>query len=106
MAESLKEKVEQVIWGEEKDAFGQVRALVTEEMKGRIYPGVIWDLQKWARSKTEEHRKAQSRIENIILAVRNNVKDDQDQCLSLLTLSEHHRNIANRYNTALNACEH
>jgi hypothetical protein len=105
MALSLKERVERVVWGEEKDAFGPVSALVIQEMKGRIYPGVIWDLQNWARSKTEEHRKAQSKIENIILAVRSNVKDDQDQCLSLQKLSEHHCQIANRYNKVVIACQ-
>ena len=104
MAESLREKVEQVIWGEEEDAFRPVRALLLEEMRYRIHPGIIWDLQKWARSKMEEHEKAQGRIENILRAVRKNVPDHEDHCPSLLKLSRHHRKIAGRYRSAVNAC--
>jgi hypothetical protein len=105
MAEALKEKVEQVIWDAEKDAFHSVRALVLEEMKYRIYPGIIWDLQKWARSKSEEHRNAQGRIEKILLAVRTNVEDHRDHCQSLQKLVMHHRRIAGRYNSVVMACD-
>lgn len=105
MAEALKEKVEQVIWDAEKDAFQSVRALILEEMKYRIYPGIIWDLKKWAQSKTEEHRDAQGRIEKILLAVKMNVEDHQYQCLSLQKLIMHHRRIAGRYSSVVMACD-
>jgi hypothetical protein len=104
MTESLTEKVEQVIWDLEKDAFHPVRALVLQEMRYRIHPGVIWDLQKWARSKMEEHKSAQRRIDNIIQQVRKNVPDHEDHCLSLKKLSLHHDRMGTRYRVVVNAC--
>jgi hypothetical protein len=81
-----------------------VRALVLEEMRYRIHSGIIWDLQKWARSKMEEHETAQGRIDYILRAVRKNVPDHEDHCQSLLKLSRHHRKIALRYRSVVNAC--
>lgn len=104
-ASSLIEKVEHVIWDDHSDAFRSVRALVLEEMKYRIYPGVVWDLQKWAQSKTEEHREAYRRIDKILQAVKENVQDDQDHCPSLQKLKRHHERIAKRYDDAVFACK-
>lgn len=111
-ASSLIEKVEQVIWdeGQEEDAFVSVHALVIEEMRYRIYPGIVWDFQKWARSKAEEHTVAKNRIETILLKVKenNDVPNDADDfpvCfLSVKKLRDHHERIANRYKRAAMAC--
>ena len=103
MAESITEKVEQVIWGDEKDVFRTVNTLVIKEMRFRIFPGIIWDLQRWARSKAEEHRKEQSSIDNIILAVKQNVEEG-DHHSSLQRLSKHHGDISQRYSAAARAC--
>ena len=104
MVESLKEKVEQVIWDEkEKDVYSSVSALVIREMKYRIYPGVIWDLQAWARSKAEEYSKDELRVDDIILELKKNVAD-QDHNVSLQKLSKHYKEIAERYRIAARAC--
>ena len=103
MTESITEKVEQVIWGDEKNVFGAVSALVIEEMRYRLFPGIIWDLQRWARSKAEEHRKSQSSIDNIILSVKQNVENG-DHHSSLQRLSKHDKDIAERYSAAARAC--
>ena len=103
MTESLTERVEQVIWGKEKNVFHSVHALVIREMRYRLYPGIIWDLRAWARSKAEEHRKTQGGIDNILSAVQKNTEDG-DHHLSLQKLSKHHREIAERYDAAARAC--
>jgi len=104
MAEALKEAVEQVIWDEQKNVSVCVRTLVCREMRYRIYPGVIWELKAWALSKAKEHRKKQSAFDDIILAVKKNL-EDQDYHLSLQKLSKHHGGIAERYRTAAEACD-
>ena len=104
MAESLREKIEQVIWGEEKDVFVPVRVLVMEELRRRILPMIIWELQAWALSKAEEHSQTHVKIDQIILAVRRNVAD-QEYHLSLQKLSKHHKDISLRYSTAADACK-
>jgi Trm5-related predicted tRNA methylase len=101
MAQALREKVDEVIWGEEKDVFSPVHELAIREMRYRLFPGIIWDLQAWARSKAEEHSKIQSNIDNIILSVKKNVEDEH---LSLQKLSKHHGKIAERYRAAARAC--
>jgi hypothetical protein len=82
MAEALKEEVDNVVWDEEQDVFICVTKLIFREMKGRFFHGFIAEVQAWARSKAEEHRKKQRALDDIILTVRTNLKD-QDHHLSL-----------------------
>ena len=109
MTESLEEKMERLVWGKDtptNDVFASARALVVEEMKYRIYPGLIWDLRSRAESKAEEHANTTKRINEIIRAVDKNVKDDssKEHSVSLQTLSAHHAAIAQRYKHVASAC--
>ena len=106
MTELLKEKVEQVVWGKDANVSAAVRAIVLEEVRYRLLLNNIWDLQAWARSKAEEHTQAYSRINTIILSVLKNAEEgEQGNHHSLQKLSQHHKNIAQRYNAAANACK-
>jgi len=106
MSESLKERVDQVVWGTQSSAFVAARLLVLEEMRYRLLPNIIWDLEMWARSKAEEHKQAHTRIEIIILAVRQNADASaQDSHVALEKLSRHHKHIFRRYEDVVRACK-
>jgi exonuclease I len=99
--EALKQEV--VVWDEQQDVSTRVRNLIFREMKRRFFHGYIAEVQAWARSKAEEHRKKQREFDNIILVVRTSLKD-QDHHLSLQKLSRHHGNIAERYSIVESTC--
>ena len=104
MTESLEGKMDRLVWGKDtptNEVFASARALVVEEMKYRIYPGLIWDLRSRAESKAEEHANTTKRINEIIRAVDKNVKDSKEHSLSL---SAHHAAIAQRYKHVASAC--
>jgi hypothetical protein len=77
--------------------------LICREMKYRLFHGFFGEVQAWAQSKAEEHRKKQRAFDDIILTVRTILKD-QDHHLSLQKLSRHHRKIAERYSTVESTC--
>ena len=105
MSESLKERVDQVVWDTQSSAFVAARILVLKEMQYRLLPNIIWDLEMWARKKAEEHKEAHARIELIILAVKQNADASaQGSHLALEKLSRHHKNIAKRYADVVRAC--
>ena len=103
MAEALKEEVDTVVWDEQQDVSTCVKNLIFRELKCWFFHGFIEEIKAWARSKAEEHRKKQREFDNIILAVRTNLKDE-DHHLSLQKLSRHHGNIAERYCTVESTC--
>jgi len=106
MSESLKERVDQVVWDTQSSAFVAARILVLKEMQYRLLPNIIWDLEMWARKKAEEHKEAHARIELIILAVKQNADASaQGSHLALEKLSRHHKHIASRYADVVRACK-
>ena len=102
MTSPLINKVQEVIWGEEDDVYRAVRALVLQEMKYRIFPGVIWNLAAWARCKAKEHGILQSNIHRILHTMQQNVEDEDISAVE--NLSIHHAKMSRRYALALHAC--
>jgi hypothetical protein len=104
MTDSLQEKMERMVWGIEVDAYKTARALVLEEMRYRLHPGIIWDLKPWALSKAREHATTMSRIDRIILDVVINSGGSHEHTPSLKKLSAHHARISKRYSHVSDAC--
>jgi hypothetical protein len=57
MAEAPKEEVDNAVWDEQQDVSTCVKTLIFREMNCRFFHGFIAEVQAWARSKAEEHRK-------------------------------------------------
>ena len=86
MTNPLIDKAEEVIWGEVEDVYSAVCALVIREMRWRIWPGVVLELQAWARSKAKEH----CLLEAYYKGVAHTVQKYNDDHSSVEKLSTHH----------------